>query len=201
EKQTANLHKYHPKAQMWMSPQSFNKVWLDEFFALMKQEPAWLSGIVHGPQVRIDLPALRAALPAKYPIRDYPDITHSRHCQFPVPDWDVAFALTQGREVSNPRPTQMEAIFRRDRAHTVGFTTSSEGCHDDVNKTIWSALGWDDRTDVKQILREYARYFIGPAHEEAFADALFGLERDWTGPVLANDGVDLTLASFQRLEK
>lgn len=201
EKQTSNLHKYRPKAQMWMSPQSFNKVWLDEFFGLMKQEPAWLSGIVYGPQVRIDLPALRAALPAKYPIRDYPDITHSRHCQFPVPDWDVAFALTQGREVSNPRPTQMETIFRRARAHTVGFITYSEGCHDDVNKTIWSALGWDDRTDPKQILREYARYFIGPAYEEAFADGLVGLEQNWIGPVLANDGIDATLAVFHRLEK
>jgi hypothetical protein len=201
EKQTANLHKYHPKAQMWMSPQSFNKLWLDEFFGLMKQEPAWLSGIVYGPQVRIDLPALRAALPAKYPIRDYPDITHSRHCQFPVPDWDVAFALTQGREVSNPRPTQMETIFRRARAHTAGFITYSEGCHDDVNKMIWSALGWDNRTDVKQILREYARYFVGPAYEETFADGLFGLERDWIGPVLANGGIDATLALFQRLEK
>jgi hypothetical protein len=201
EKQTANLHKYHPNAQMWMSPQSFNKVWLDEFFGLMKQEPAWLSGIVHGPQVRIDLPALRAALPAKYPIRDYPDITHSRHCQFPVPDWDVAFALTQGREVSNPRPTQMTTIFHRDRPHTAGFITYSEGCHDDVNKVIWSALGWDVRADVTQILRGYARYFIGPAHEEAFADGLLGLEKDWVGPVLANDGIDVTLALFQRLEK
>ena len=32
EKQTALLHKYHPKAQMWMSPQSFNGKWMEEFF-------------------------------------------------------------------------------------------------------------------------------------------------------------------------
>ena len=37
-------------------------------------------------------------VPAQYPIRHYPDITHSRQCQFPVPDWDVAYALTEGRE-------------------------------------------------------------------------------------------------------
>jgi hypothetical protein len=201
EKQTANLHKYHPKAQMWMSPQSFNKIWLDEFFGLMKQEPAWLSGIVHGPQVRIDLPALRAALPAKYPIRDYPDITHSRHCQFPVPDWDVAFALTQGREVSNPRPTQMATIFRRNRPHTVGFITYSEGCHDDVNKTIWSDLGWDERVDVKQILREYARYFIGPKYEATFAEGLFGLEKNWIGPAVSNKQIGATSSLFQQMEK
>ena len=71
---------------------------------LMKAEPAWLAGVVFGPQVRVSLPELRKAIPAKYPIRDYPDITHSLRCQYPVPDWDVAYSLTEGREVINPRP-------------------------------------------------------------------------------------------------
>ena len=31
EKQAANLHRYHPHAQMWVSPQGFNQEWLDEF--------------------------------------------------------------------------------------------------------------------------------------------------------------------------
>jgi hypothetical protein len=63
EKQTASLRKYHPKAQMWVSPQSFNKQWLDEFLEIVKGEPAWLGGIVFGPQVRISLPELRKAIP------------------------------------------------------------------------------------------------------------------------------------------
>ena len=104
EKQADNLRRYHPKAQMWVSPQSFSREWLDEFLALMQAEPAWLSGVVFGPQVRVSLPELRKAVPAKYPIRDYPDITHSLRCQYPVPDWDVAYSLTEGREVINPRP-------------------------------------------------------------------------------------------------
>ena len=29
--QAANLHRYHPNAQMWVSPQSFSREWLDEF--------------------------------------------------------------------------------------------------------------------------------------------------------------------------
>ncbi|HJZ90883.1 MAG TPA: hypothetical protein VKE40_08420, partial [Gemmataceae bacterium] len=201
EKQTANLHKFHPKAAMWVSPQSFNREWLDEFLDLLKTEPAWLAGVVHGPQVRIDLPDLRKAVAARYPIRDYPDITHSRHCQYPVPDWDVAFALTQGREGSNPRPTQMATIARHARPHTAGFITYSEGCHDDVNKCIWSALGWNERQHVKEVLRQYARYFIGPAFEERFAEGLLGLERNWTGSVLENAGIDKTLESFRAMEK
>jgi hypothetical protein len=201
EKQTANLHRYHPRAQMWMSPQSFTQPWMDEFFALIRKEPAWLTGLVHGPQVRIDLSALRAATPARYPIRDYPDITHSRHCQFPVPEWDLAFAITQGREVSNPRPLGMAQIYHHDRPHSVGFLTYSEGCHDDVNKCVWSALGWNEQADLREVLHDYSRYFIGPGQEDQFADGLFGLEKNWEGPVLANTGIDATFQKFQTMEK
>jgi hypothetical protein len=201
EKQTANLKKCHPNAQMWVSPQSFNKEWLDEFLALVHKEPAWLTGIVHGPQVRLSLRELRAALPKRYPLRDYPDITHSLRCQFPVPDWDVAFALTQGREGINPRPLGMADIFHANRPHTFGFIAYSEGCNDDVNKMVWSGLGWDPKADVLTILRDYSRYFLGPKYTETFAQGLLALERNWSGPVATNTGILTTLQQFQALEK
>jgi len=201
EKQAANLRKYHPRAGMWVSPQSFSQAWLDEFFAILKTEPAWLTGIAAGPQIRISLAELRARVPKRYPIRDYPDITHSRHCQYPVPDWDAAFALTEGREVINPRPLGHARIFRLARPHTDGFITYSEGCNDDVNKIIWSALGWDPDADVVQILREYARYFIGERWEDAFAQGLLALERNWQGPLATNTGVYTTLAQFRAIEQ
>src|SRR5205085_9043372 len=70
ERQTQSLHRFHPKAQMWVSPQSFNRAWLDEFVDLLNREhPAWLSGIVFGPQVRVSLPRLRQLIPKEYPIR------------------------------------------------------------------------------------------------------------------------------------
>jgi hypothetical protein len=201
EKQTANLHRFHPKAQMWMSPQSFNAVAMQEFFELMRREPAWLTGIVYGPQVRISLPQLRAGIPARYPIRDYPDITHSRHCQYPVPDWDLAFAMTEGREPINPRPEAMAAIYRLTHTNTAGFITYSEGCNDDVNKMVWSALGWDREADVTKILRDYSRYFIGATQAERFADGLLLLERNWKGPLRKNEQVEQTLRHFQALER
>ena len=135
---------------MWVSPQSFNQEWLDEFLAILREQPAWLGGVVFGPQVRVSLAELRAAVPAQYPIRHYPDITHSLQCQYPVPDWDVAFALTEGREVINPRPLGQAAIFRACRDHTIGFITYSEGCNDDVNKIVWSGLGWDPEADGRR---------------------------------------------------
>jgi hypothetical protein len=202
EKETEVLRRYHPCAQMWVSPQSFNRAWLDEFLDILKnQQPAWLAGVVFGPQVAVSLPQLRAAVPRRYPIRHYPDITHSRQCQYPVPDWDVAYAVTEERETINPRPVDEARIFRLLQPFTIGFLTYSEGANDDVNKMIWSALGWDPEADVTGILREYSRYFIGPSLEEGFAQGLLALERNWRGPLATNGGVNSTLESFQAMEQ
>ena len=201
EKQTQVLHRSHPKAQMWVSPQSFNKDWFNEFIdILVKQQPAWLTGIVHGPQVRVSLPKLRELTPKRYPIRNYPDITHSLRAQFPVPDWDIAYAVTESREVINPRPTNEAAIFRYSQPHTVGFLTYSEGCNDDVNKFIWSGLGWNPDAQPIDILRDYSRYFISSDLAEGFAQGLMALERNWQGPLETNENVYSTLAQFQALD-
>lgn len=201
EKQTDVLHRYHPKAAMWVSPQSFNREWLDEFLDLVQKEPPWLAGIVYGPQTRLTLEQLRAAVPKKYPIRHYPDITHSRTCQYPVADWDVAYAVTEAREVINPRPLGQARIFRATQKHTNGFITYSEGCNDDVNKAVWSALGWSPDTAVTDILRDYSRYFISVKYADSFAQGLLELEKNWEGPLLTNAGVYTTLQQFQAMEK
>ncbi len=208
--QTEALHQVHPKAQMWVSPQSFNSEWLQEFLTLLNQQnPEWLKGIVFGPQVRMSLPDLRAAVPARYPIRHYPDITHTRQCQYPVPDWDTAYAITEGRECINPRPIDQAAIISLlengktsgGRLLTDGFITYSEGCNDDVNKAVWSAMHWTAATNLTDALREYSRYFIGEPFTESFAQGLLALERNWRGPLLANDGVNTTLHQFQEMER
>ena len=201
EKQTANLRRFHPKLQMWMSPQGFTKEWMDQFYELLQKEPAWLSGIVFGPQVRDGLPVLRARVPQRYRIRHYPDITHSLRSQYPVQDWDIAHALTSQREQINPRPIDEAVIFRAAQPYASDFITYSEGCNDDVNKVVWSALGWDPKSEVLQILREYSRYFVGPAYTDSFAQGLLALERNWRGPLAANASVDSTLEQFQVMER
>ncbi|WP_010587982.1 hypothetical protein [Schlesneria paludicola] len=200
EKQAALLRKYHPKAQMWMAPQGFNKDWDDVFYEFMKTEPKWLDGIVFGPQVRTSLENVRKLIPARYPIRGYPDITHSINCQHPVPEWDVAYGVTEAREPINPRPLSTAEIFRYYQPHTIGFLTYSEGCNDDVNKFVWSGLGWNSKTPVVEILRQYGRYFIASPFAEDFAEGLLSLERNWVGPLLANGGVETTLQKFRMME-
>src|SRR5207249_10638387 len=100
------------KAGIWDSRQGFGRDWHEEFAAVVHERPSWLSGLVDGQHSREDLDTLRAAVPASYPIRLYPDITHTVKCQFPVDDWDLAFFLTEGREPINPRPRAYRTIGR-----------------------------------------------------------------------------------------
>jgi hypothetical protein len=140
-------------------------------------------------------------VPKRYRIRHYPDITHSLRSQYPVQDWDFEHALTSQREQINPRPIDEAVIFRAAQPNASDFITYSEGCNDDVNKVVWSALGWDPKSDVLQILREYSRYFVGPAYTDSFAQGLLALERNWRGPLAANASVYATLEQFQAMER
>ena len=135
----------------------------------MTETKSWLDGIVVGPQSRLPFAEVRRRLPAQYPIRFYPDITHSTGCQFPVPDWDVAYALTEGRETINPRPLGEANIIKKFLPETIGFITYSEGWNDDVNKFVWSCLGWDPQRSVIDGLRDYSRYFAGKEQAEGLA--------------------------------
>lgn len=202
ERQAEGLRRHHPKAQLWVSPQGFTQAWLDEFTEILKQQqPNWLGGVVFGPQVRVSVQQLRQEVPRQFPIRHYPDITHSRQCEYPVPDWDAAFALTEGRECINPRPEGEAVIFRQTQPDTIGFISYSEGCNDDVNKFVWLGLGWNPKAQPLDILRQFSRYFIGEAQAEGFAQGLEALERNWSGPVAANEGIETTLAQFQAMER
>jgi hypothetical protein len=208
EKQKKNLNKYHPKAQIWVSPQGFDRTedregWLKTFIDILQNDkPAWLDGVVFGPQVMIPLPELREKVPAQYPIRRYPDITHcDGGCQYEVPDWDKAYHRTLDREPINPRPLGYAKIFRDIYPYSIGFITYSEGCNDDFNKILWSCLGWDPDMDVKDITKEYSRYFISRRYEESFSQGILGLEQNWVGPVKDNDGIYETLKLFQEMEK
>jgi len=201
EKEARVLRKYHPKAQVWVSPQAFNAAWLEEFVEILKTEPPWLNGVVYGPWVRVPIAELRAKVPVRYPIRLCPDITHSIQCEYPVPQWDQAYAVTEGRETINPRPVDEAKIFRFASPASIGFVTYSEGVNDDVNKFVWSSLGWNPDADLTDILREYARYFINPKFADSLAQGLLSLERNWRGPLLTNSAVDNTMLQFFDIER
>lgn len=58
-----------------------------------------------------------------------------------------------------------------------GFISYSDGVHDDVNKVIWSMLGWDPSRDVRRIVTEYCRFFFDPKIATEASDGIFTLEK------------------------
>ncbi len=200
ERISAELKKYHPNAGVWISLQGFHGSQVDYFYNYLKEnDPTWLAGVITGPSSP-DLAETRFRLPAKYKHISYPDITHTVRCQYPVLNWDQAFALTEGREVCNPQPFYYAKIHNRFAPFTDGFISYSDGVHDDVNKDLWSQLGWNPKKEVGKIIGEYARYFFGPSLAESAANGILALERNWVGPLEDNGGVETAFAFWQNLE-
>jgi hypothetical protein len=208
ERQKKLLNQYHPNAELWVSPQNFDRNgknrsgWYATFIKTLQTDtPDWLDGVAFGPAVPVSLPELRRDVPAKYPVRRYPDITHASSAPYQVQDWDPAWVSTLGREPINPRPVAFAQIFRATQDSAVGFISYSEGCSDDVNKFVWSALGWDPEASIETILRDFSKYFISARDADAVTRGIFGLEKNWVGPLRSNETVLETLALFQELEK
>ncbi len=197
------LHKYHPNAKIWVSPQAFRptKEWLDAFYKNVNRHYPWFGGVVFGPWIKTSLPEMRKIVDADIPIRRYPDITHSISCQYPVRDWDLAYTMTLGRECYNPRPVAEKAIHNALDQYADGSLSYSEGINDDVNKFVWSSLDWDPDMPVIEILREYSRFFVHPDFADDMAQGLMALERNWQDPLLSNTSVEVTLRQWQDMEK
>jgi hypothetical protein len=203
EQEVEILHKYHPAATVWVSAQGFDRERYAKFYDLLFDEPKWLTGVFFGPQSRDSFEVQRRNIPAKYPLQFYPDIAHTMHSQFPVPEWDPIFALTESREPVDPRPKAFAEIYRHYASLNSGFVTYSEGVNDDVNKMLWSQLGWSTQTSVDGVLAEYARYFLHRegAQQALAVNAIKGLEEDWNGPLLQNQQIAKTKAALDELQQ
>ena len=195
-----NLAEHHPEAKVWLSLQGFNEERVDFVYDwLDREQPDWFGGVVCGPGSPL-IPESRARLDKRYALRHYPDITHTIRSQYPTPWWDPAFNHTLGREPVNPEPVRYAHVHNIFAPYTDGFITYSDGINDDVNKTIWSALGWNSAQNLRTVLIEYARLYLHHDVAEAVADGILALERNWDGPIVENGAIDGTLAHWQRLE-
>lgn len=197
------MHQYHPNAKIWVSPQVFRptKEWFDAFFGHVNKEYSWFGGVVFGPWVKPTIQEIRERINPGIPIRKYPDITHSLSSQYPIPKWDLAQAITLGRECINPRPTDEKMIHNALDEFGDGSISYSEGTNDDVNKFIWSDQDWNPETEVIETLRDYARYFISPDYTESVAQGMIELERNLQGPVISNTGIMRTFQQWTDMEE
>ena len=190
------LIKHHPEAKLHISAQAPHDMpqWGDEFIEELEKLPDEFDMIIMGPNHAFPIDELRKKIPAKYPLRFYPDITHNLRCEYPVnflkDDWHFAFANTLSRESVNPRPTEFKTLHNLYSQYTAGSISYSEGVHDDVNKAVWSALEWNKSTSLREILTDYARFFMYGADAERLADCIFTLEKSWQGEPLYNPCID-----------
>lgn len=195
------LKKYHPAAAIWLSLQGYDSTECAFVYSYISEhKPAWLGGLVVGPSSP-SLEDTRAALAPKYKIRHYPDITHTVRCDYPVVWWDPAFAFSLGREPVNPQPLYYANIYRFIAPYMDGFISYSDGAHDDVNKMLWSMLGWNSQANVRDMMIQYARYFFPSVPPEQAADGILALEKNWEGAIADNGGITATLTLWQQLER
>lgn len=194
------LSVHHPEARVWLSLQRFSPRDVDFVFRYIEEkQPDWLGGLISGPSSP-PIPLIRNRLPERFRFRRYPDITHNKLCQFVVPWWDPAYVVTLGREAINPRPREFAEIHNLYAPYSDGFISYTDGVHDDVNKVIWSMLGYDPRRDVRQVLIEYCRFFFGPEVAHDAADGILALEKNWQGALADNGAVEGTLLQWNNLE-
>lgn len=203
EKMSMVLKKYHPKAKIWVSPQVFRptKKWFDAFYVHVNKAYPWFGGVVFGPWVKMPVQEIRRVVNAAIPIRHYPDITHNYSSQYPVPHWDLAYAMTLGRESINPRPHNEKIIHNALDEYGVGSISYSEGTNDDVNKFVWSDQDWNPETPAIETLRDYARLFFGVEYQESVAQGIVALENNLKGPLLTNESISRTLMQWQTIEE
>ncbi|MHC4620020.1 MAG: alpha-glucuronidase family glycosyl hydrolase [Planctomycetota bacterium] len=200
------LKRVHPEAKIWLSHQNQrNHAENDNeylFGYIRGVRPKWLEGMVYGPWAHWDIPGLRQRTPGQYRIRHYPDICHNQRCQYQVPKWGRAMCRTWGRNGISVMPRMMARIHNVTGPLSEGFVAYNHtGCSNDLNKFIWSAMGWDPNSDVNQVLREYGKVFFSDELADDVAQGLLMLEDNWRGPVAENEGIERALSHWQDIAR
>ena len=152
---------------MWVSPQGFNAGVAGRVLRiLMDQQPAWLSGVVFGPQVRVSLPELRAAHSQALPHPPLPG--HHPQPAMPVPgaDWDVAYAHDRGARGHQPASarTRRRSSACSSRSPTPASSPIPKAATTTSTRSSGARSAGTREADVTDVLRDYGRYFIGPDH-------------------------------------
>ncbi len=206
KKMSKILKKYHPYAELHPSAQAPHEIpdWGEVFSKEMGKNPEGIDAFIMGPNHAFPIHELRKRISEKYPLRFYPDLTHNLRCEYPVnfleDDWHYAFASTLSREAVNPRPQEFRTLHRIFSPYSIGSVSYSEGVHDDLNKMIWSAMEFNANTELREIILDYARFFMYGADEEKITDSILALEKNWQGPPEENPGIDSVYKSLCELK-
>lgn len=198
------VHKKFPKAEIWFSTQEFTDDGMQYTIDYLNEnKPEWLTGIFYGPHTLWSVKKHREKIPKQFKIRLYADICHSFLCQYPVENWDQTFAITYGRQGTNPRPVAYTKIAKNTLPYSDGILPHSTGVTDDVNKSVWLQLAWDSNADVKKMMENYAKFYfqLDEKNNKKIAQGILGIEKNWDGPIGSNKEINNTFKLWQELEK
>lgn len=195
------LVKSHPDCQMWPSAQAPHSIenWGEKFAEKMKELPEEIDGVIYGPNHAFSLEELREKIDDRYPLRNYPDLTHNVRCEYPVhyrsQDWDFALCSCLSRESTNPRPVEYSTLFKETESYFIGSVSYSEGIHDDVNKVVWSCLDYDGDYGTEGVY-DYSRTFFYGYDWKEIAEGIFDFEKSWNGSVETNAYIEKNFNRF-----
>ncbi|MBQ7595955.1 MAG: hypothetical protein IJU45_04760, partial [Clostridia bacterium] len=192
------FEKYNKKISIWVSAQAPHDQsdWGAKFLEQLGFAGGFIDGVIYGPNHAMSLDSLYKAVGGRFPLRFYPDVTHSVRCEYPVHydknDWHCAFASCFGRESVDPRPQEYASLYENTKNYFCGSVSYSDGIHDDVNKVVFSALDFDSSQPVETVLNDYARAFFYKADSKKIADLVLSLEKNWEGSPAENEEIETT---------
>ncbi len=198
----AELHKYKPDAEVYVTNQDFlpdDNEWM--FSQIEQQKPDWLTGYASAPGGSenstygyIPINTRWNRYPGIYPERTFlksrlhylppgmkmiafTDISHWKRAQNGLKVIDPAFSEVYERRTFNVRPAAYERIIKSAMPYVDGMVGYSEGNFDDFNKYMLLRLLWNPDLTAQQITTEYYTYYCGPQAAPLLAEAAFLAER------------------------
>ena len=203
----SEFKKYGRNISIWVSAQAPHNQpdWGENFLEQLKTAESFIDGVIYGPNHAMSMDALFSAVDGKYPMRFYPDITHSVRCEYPVHydknDWHYTFACGMGRESIDPRANEYAELYEKVKKYFCGSVSYSDGIHDDVNKIIFSALDFDSSQSAEEILNDYSRAFFYKTDCKKITDIILSLEKNWEGNPALNNQIESTYLSAASMLK
>ncbi len=183
-----------PKGKVWLSTWNFDLRHsgdYDGLFSYLKEEkPEWINGLITGIQSKNYKQTFDRPYPDKYPVAWFPEIS-----MLHVRPWMWS---------SNPLPNHFKKIMKELNGHIVGGWIYSEGIYEDINKFIWCSYFWNPNRDMDDVLKEYARYYLGENEADAGKKLFYLLEKtfprkDWN--IKNSDKVNEAYALAEQINK
>lgn len=200
------LKSFNVDAEVWISAQAPHEYpdWGERLAEKLKSVND-IDGVIYGPNHALPLDELRRALPERYRLRFYPDITHNVRCEYPVHfdknDWAYEWASTMGRESINPRPLELRKLHKLTKGYFCGSVSYSEGINDDINKMIFSELDFNCNADIAETLCDYSRAFFYGMPYDVVCSGILGLEKNWITSAKNNPYIENTYLLWENLKK